>query len=102
HRPRNGPCGKRTDRRDRHRQHLGIDFPQSRSLKPAPSPHLNRRAIVTLPVLIVGAGPVGMTLASELTRYGVPVRIVDKSAQRTDKSKALVVWSRTLELLERA
>ena len=56
---------------------------------------------LTKPVLIVGAGPVGMTLASELARYGVPVRIVDKAAQRTDKSKALVVWSRTLELLER-
>jgi 2-polyprenyl-6-methoxyphenol hydroxylase-like FAD-dependent oxidoreductase len=53
------------------------------------------------PVLIVGAGPVGMTMASELARYGVPVRIVDKAAQRTDKSKALVVWSRTLELLDR-
>jgi 2-polyprenyl-6-methoxyphenol hydroxylase-like FAD-dependent oxidoreductase len=53
------------------------------------------------PVLIVGAGPVGMTLASELARYGVPVRIVDRAAERTDKSKALVVWSRTLELLDR-
>ena len=52
-------------------------------------------------VLIVGAGPVGMTAAAELVRYGVPVRIVDKAAQRTDKSKALVMWSRTLELLDR-
>jgi 2-polyprenyl-6-methoxyphenol hydroxylase-like FAD-dependent oxidoreductase len=52
------------------------------------------------PVLIIGAGPVGMTLASELTRYGVSVRIVDKAMQRTDKSKALVLWSRTLELLD--
>jgi 2-polyprenyl-6-methoxyphenol hydroxylase-like FAD-dependent oxidoreductase len=52
-------------------------------------------------VLIVGAGPVGMTVASELARFGVAVRIVDKAAQRTDKSKALVVWSRTLELLDR-
>jgi 2-polyprenyl-6-methoxyphenol hydroxylase-like FAD-dependent oxidoreductase len=52
-------------------------------------------------VLIVGAGPVGMTAASELARYGIPVRIVDKAPQRTDKSKALVVWSRTLELLDR-
>ena len=53
-------------------------------------------------VLIVGAGPVGMTLASELARYGVGVRIVDKAPHRTDKSKALVLWSRTLELLDRA
>jgi 2-polyprenyl-6-methoxyphenol hydroxylase-like FAD-dependent oxidoreductase len=56
---------------------------------------------MTKPVLVVGAGPVGMTMASELVRYGVPVRIVDKAAQRTDKSKALVLWSRTLELLDR-
>lgn len=42
-----------------------------------------------------------MTMASELARYGLSVRIVDKALARTDKSKALVVWSRTLELLER-
>jgi 2-polyprenyl-6-methoxyphenol hydroxylase-like FAD-dependent oxidoreductase len=52
-------------------------------------------------VLIVGAGPVGLTLACELTRYRVPVRIVDMAPQRTDKSKAIVLWSRTLELLDR-
>jgi 2-polyprenyl-6-methoxyphenol hydroxylase-like FAD-dependent oxidoreductase len=52
-------------------------------------------------VLIVGAGPVGLTAATELARYGVAVRIVDKAPQRTDKSKALVLWSRTLELLDR-
>jgi 2-polyprenyl-6-methoxyphenol hydroxylase-like FAD-dependent oxidoreductase len=56
---------------------------------------------MTIPVLIVGAGPVGLTVASELARYGIPVRIVEKAAQRTDKSKAVVLWSRTLELLER-
>jgi len=53
------------------------------------------------PVLIVGAGPVGLTLALELTRFGVTVRIVDRAAARTDKSKALVLWSRSLELLNR-
>ena len=29
-------------------------------------------------VLIAGAGPVGLTLANEMVRHGVPVRIVDK------------------------
>src|SRR5437764_8395531 len=53
-------------------------------------------------VLIAGAGPVGLTLANELVRHGIAVRIVDKSAARTDKSKALVLWSRTLELLDDA
>jgi 2-polyprenyl-6-methoxyphenol hydroxylase-like FAD-dependent oxidoreductase len=53
-------------------------------------------------VLIAGAGPVGLTLANELVRHGISVRIVDKAAARTDKSKALVLWSRTLELLDDA
>jgi 2-polyprenyl-6-methoxyphenol hydroxylase-like FAD-dependent oxidoreductase len=53
-------------------------------------------------VLIVGAGPVGLTMAAELARYQIPVRIVDKSSARTDKSKAVTLWSRSLELLERA
>src|SRR4029079_5490851 len=52
-------------------------------------------------VLIAGAGPVGLTLANELVRHGVAVRIVDKAAARTDKSKALVLWSRSLELIAR-
>jgi len=53
-------------------------------------------------VLISGAGPVGLTLANELVRQGIAVRIVDKAARRTDKSKALVLWSRTLELFDDA
>ena len=57
--------------------------------------------ILSKKVLIIGAGPVGLTLAIELTRFGVPVQIIDKAPERTDKSKALVVWSRTLELLDR-
>jgi 2-polyprenyl-6-methoxyphenol hydroxylase-like FAD-dependent oxidoreductase len=52
--------------------------------------------------LIVGAGPVGLTMAMELARYGISVRIIDKAAARTDKSKALVLWSRTLEMFDRA
>ncbi|MBV8474675.1 MAG: FAD-dependent monooxygenase [Hyphomicrobiales bacterium] len=54
------------------------------------------------PILVVGAGPVGLTLAAELARYRVPVRIIDKAPARTDKSKALAVWARTLELLDRS
>lgn len=52
------------------------------------------------PVLVVGAGPVGLTMALALKHRGVEVRIVDKAAARTDKSKALVLWPRTLEMLD--
>jgi 2-polyprenyl-6-methoxyphenol hydroxylase-like FAD-dependent oxidoreductase len=51
------------------------------------------------PVLVAGAGPVGMSAAMALKRLGVDVRIIDKNTGRTDKSKALVLWPRTLELL---
>lgn len=49
--------------------------------------------------LVVGAGPVGLTMAVELLRHGLSCRIIDKAPAPSDKSKALVVWSRTLELL---
>lgn len=48
-------------------------------------------------VLVVGAGPVGLSLAVDLTRRGVAVRIVDALAEPTDESRAIVVHSRTLD-----
>jgi len=50
-------------------------------------------------VLIVGAGPVGLTLATECQRYGISFRIVDKNAVRSEKSKALGIWSGTIECM---
>jgi 2-polyprenyl-6-methoxyphenol hydroxylase-like FAD-dependent oxidoreductase len=49
-------------------------------------------------VLIVGAGPTGLTAASELARHGVRVRIVEQSPGPSTQSKALVVQARTLEV----
>lgn len=34
-------------------------------------------------ILIVGAGPVGLTMALELARFGVPVRLIDRSPAPT-------------------
>jgi 2-polyprenyl-6-methoxyphenol hydroxylase-like FAD-dependent oxidoreductase len=49
-------------------------------------------------VLIVGAGPTGLVLALWLTRLGVRVRIVDKTAEPGTTSRAMAVHARTLEL----
>ena len=48
-------------------------------------------------VLIVGAGPTGLVLALWLTRLGVRIRIVDKTAEPGTTSRALAVQARTLE-----
>lgn len=52
-------------------------------------------------VLIAGAGPTGLSMAIELNRAGIPVRLIDKSEQPAQHSQALVVQSRTLEQFER-
>ncbi|MGI9087400.1 MAG: FAD-dependent monooxygenase [Chthoniobacterales bacterium] len=52
------------------------------------------------PLLIVGAGPVGLMMACELARHGVPCRIIDQAAERSQTSKALGVFPRTLEVFE--
>ena len=49
-------------------------------------------------VLVVGAGPTGLVLALWLTRLGIRVRIVDKTAEPGTTSRALAVQARTLEL----
>jgi len=49
-------------------------------------------------VLIVGAGPTGLVLALWLTKLGVKVRIIDKTAEPGTTSRALAVHARTLEL----
>jgi 2-polyprenyl-6-methoxyphenol hydroxylase-like FAD-dependent oxidoreductase len=49
-------------------------------------------------VLIIGAGPTGLVLALWLTRLGVRLRIIDKTAEPGTTSRALAVQARTLEL----
>ena len=52
------------------------------------------------PVLIVGAGPTGMMAAIELSRFNIPVRLIEKKAEPETTSRAIGVQARTLELLE--
>jgi 2-polyprenyl-6-methoxyphenol hydroxylase-like FAD-dependent oxidoreductase len=52
-------------------------------------------------VLIVGAGPTGLTLGAALTKRGVAATVVDAQAAGENTSRACAVASRTLEVLER-
>lgn len=54
----------------------------------------------TADVLIVGAGPVGLTLAASLAAEGVPAVLVDQQSEGANTSRACVVHSRTLEVLQ--
>lgn len=51
------------------------------------------------PILIVGAGPTGLALACELYRRRVPCRVVEATAERGRRSKAVAIWPRVLEIL---
>lgn len=55
-------------------------------------------------VLIVGGGPVGIVLASELLQQGVSIRVIDRIPfvdEDDPHSKGILVWPRSLELLRR-
>jgi 2-polyprenyl-6-methoxyphenol hydroxylase-like FAD-dependent oxidoreductase len=51
-------------------------------------------------VLVVGAGPTGLTAACELARRGLRVRIIDEAPAPTKISKAIAVHARTLEIFD--
>src|SRR5215212_582265 len=52
-------------------------------------------------VLVVGAGPAGLTMANILDRQGISFRIIDMKGGTVEESRALVVHAKTLELLDR-
>jgi 2-polyprenyl-6-methoxyphenol hydroxylase-like FAD-dependent oxidoreductase len=51
-------------------------------------------------VLVVGAGPTGLTAAIALADRGRDVTVVDNQAEGENTSRASVIYPRTLELLE--
>jgi 2-polyprenyl-6-methoxyphenol hydroxylase-like FAD-dependent oxidoreductase len=51
-------------------------------------------------VLVVGAGPVGLLLGTELQRDGVAVKVIDRMPSRGFFCKALGITARTLEIFD--
>jgi 3-(3-hydroxy-phenyl)propionate hydroxylase len=53
-----------------------------------------------IPVIIAGAGPVGMTAAADLVRQGIPVIVLDKSYSLSLESRASTFHPPTLDMLD--
>src|SRR5580700_10318720 len=56
--------------------------------------------VAEVDVLIVGAGPTGLTLACELARRGVTFRIVDKASEYFAGSRGKGLQPRSLEVFD--
>jgi 2-polyprenyl-6-methoxyphenol hydroxylase-like FAD-dependent oxidoreductase len=57
-------------------------------------------ALTTVDVIVVGAGPTGLTVALSLLARGCQIAILDKQEEGDNTSRAAVVYARTLEALE--
>ena len=72
-----------------------IEFPYRRS------PDQDAAAPVQHPVVVVGAGPVGLTLAIDLAQRGQRVVVLDNDHKLSFGSRALCFAKRTLEIWDR-
>jgi 2-polyprenyl-6-methoxyphenol hydroxylase-like FAD-dependent oxidoreductase len=70
------------------------------SPQPVPKPGNLKRVRRDPAVLVVGAGPTGLLLASELQRRGVPCHLVDARPAPLHWDRATVVHPRSLEVFE--
>jgi 3-(3-hydroxy-phenyl)propionate hydroxylase len=54
------------------------------------------------PVVIVGAGPIGLVTALELARFGVASTVLEQDLRVAHGSRAIVLTRRSLEILQQA
>ena len=58
-------------------------------------------ATIEMPILIVGAGPVGLALAADLGWRGVPCLIIEQGEGRADHPRATAINARSMEFMRR-
>jgi 2-polyprenyl-6-methoxyphenol hydroxylase-like FAD-dependent oxidoreductase len=51
-------------------------------------------------VLIVGAGPTGLMLACQLSRFGIPFKIIDKEENKAQESRAIGIQAKSMEIFQ--
>jgi 2-polyprenyl-6-methoxyphenol hydroxylase and related FAD-dependent oxidoreductases len=77
-----------------------IDY-QALQLPYRPHPDARAAQPVRHPVIVVGAGPVGLTAALDLAAHGVPVVVLDDDCRLSTGSRAICFSKRTLEIWDR-
>ncbi|WP_280151220.1 FAD-dependent oxidoreductase [Piscinibacter sp. XHJ-5] len=74
---------------------------QSLEFEYKPSPDQRAEQPARHPVIVVGAGPVGLSLATDLAQRGVPVLLLDNDHRLSTGSRAICFAKRTLEIFDR-
>jgi 3-(3-hydroxy-phenyl)propionate hydroxylase len=77
-----------------------VDF-QSLRFEPTRHPDQHATEPARHPVVVVGAGPVGLTLAIDLAQRGTPVVLLDNDNTLSTGSRAICFAKRTLEIFDR-
>ncbi|WP_042876869.1 FAD-dependent oxidoreductase [Cupriavidus necator] len=75
-------------------QSLMFDYQVCVEQKPEHAPRLH-------PVVVVGAGPVGLATAIDVAQYGVPVVLLDDDCTLSNGSRAICFAKRTLDIFDR-
>lgn len=65
------------------------------------APEIGRQVVARRPVIVVGAGPVGLTAAIDLAHYGTPVLLLDDDDKLASGSRAICFAKRSLEIWDR-
>jgi 3-(3-hydroxy-phenyl)propionate hydroxylase len=77
-----------------------VDF-QRLSFEPTRLSTQGADEVTRRPVVVVGAGPVGLTLAIDLAQRGTPVVLLDDDNTLSTGSRAICFAKRTLEIFDR-
>ncbi|MGO4307353.1 FAD-dependent oxidoreductase [Cupriavidus sp. RAF12] len=81
---------------------VDIDYQrQTYDYVPCAEQRPGQAAGVAHPVIVVGAGPVGLATAIDLARHGVPVVLVDDDCTLSTGSRAICFAKRTLDIFDR-
>ena len=79
----------------------GNAFQTGSTLEYRRSPDQDKSSAVRHPVIVVGAGPVGLVAAIDLALQGVPTILLDDAGRIGEGSRAICFAKRTIEIFDR-